>query len=385
MIKIDFSDLIYNYDNNLLDNLRGFGGETEFLKFWVPGTNSLKSFYNLIDALYEANNLDFTVHFNEDLFDQQSLDQIKNFLNIISLCKYKKSQAKIQFEIKIDKKFYNDFKKNNSTKNYKQKIEIIDEKNKIEKFISKNNIEKEYLNNLKNIKCNDYFSEKSINSENIYFGKIEKYKLTFLIENKIVTKLLHDCKDNEELKKLINIFFDICLNKSIQEVSDHSVIYLEEKIRILSNKLIKQGIILPFHGGRYFDYLNQIVREIFEEYRIKNSIEFGINKNYFKKSYDWVNLPYEEKINKIEFKLKQIKKNNFMKDDSFVVQSIDSNFRVNLAVNDEFRLLQLKKNILLEIEIKLKELDSTLEVFIDEVLDKNKLRLKNSPQTKLLS
>ena len=132
-------------------------------------------------------------------------------------------------------------------------------------------------------------------------------------------------------------------------------------------------------------YLNQIVREIFEEYRIKNSIEFGINKNYFKKSYDWVNLPYEEKINKIEFKLKQIKKNNFMKDDSFVVQSIDSNFRVNLAVNDEFRLLQLKKNILLETEIKLKELDSTLEVFIDEVLDKNKLRLKNSPQTKLLS
>ena len=68
-----------------------------------------------------------------------------------------------------------------------------------------------------------------------------------------------------------------------------------------------------------------------------------------------------------------------------MVQSIDSNFRVNLAVNDEFRLLQLKKNILLETEIKLKELDSTLEVFIDEVLDKNKLRLKNSPQTKLLS
>jgi len=46
--------------------------------------------------------------------------------------------------------------------------------------------------------------------------------------------------------------------------------------------------------------------------------------------------------------------------------------------------LQLKKNILLEIEIKIKKLDDTLEVFVDEVLDKNKLRLKNSPQTKLL-
>jgi len=385
MIKIDFSDLISNYDDNLLDNLRGFGSKTEFLKFWVPGTNLLKSFYNLIDALYEANNHDFTIYFNEDLFDQRSLDQIKNFLNIISLCKYKKSQAKIKIEIQIDKKFYNDFKKNNSTGNYKQKIEIIDEKNKIEKFISKKNIEKEYLDNLKNIKCNDYFSENSINSQNIFVGKLEKYKLTFLIENKIVTKLLHDCKDNEELQILINIFFDICLNKSIQEVSDHSVIYLEEKIRTSSNDLIKEGIILPSHGGRYFDYLNQIVREIFEKYRVKNSIEFGINKNYFKKSYDWVNLPEVEKIKKIEFILKKIRDDNLMSDESIIVQSIDNNFKVNLVINEEFRRLQLKKNILLQTEIKLKKLDNTLEVFIDEVLDKNKLRLKNSPQTKLLS
>ncbi len=385
MIKIDFEDLIYNYDENLLDNLRGFGSETEFLKFWVPGTNSLKSFYNLVDALYEANNLDFNVYFNESLFDQQSLNKIRNFLNTISLYKYIKSEAKIQIEIKIEKKLYKDFKKNNLTGNYKQKTEILDEKNKIEKFISKNNIEKQYLNNLKSIKCNNYFSDKSIKSENIYFGKIEKYKLTFLIENKIVTKLFHNCKDNKELKKLIDIFFDICLNKSIQEVSDHSVIYLEEKIRILSNDLIKQGIILPSHGGQYFDNLNEVVREIFEEYKVKNSIEIGVNKNYFKKSYDWVNLPEVEKIKKIEFLLKQIRDNNFLSDESLLVQSIDNNFKVNLSINDEFRRLQLKKNILLQTEIKLKELDNTLEVFIDEVLDKNKLRLKNSPQTKLLN
>ena len=385
MIKIDFEDLIYNYDENLLDNLRGFGSETEFLKFWVPGTNSLKSFYNLVDALYEANNLDFNVYFNESLFDQQSLNKIRNFLNTISLYKYIKSEAKIQIEIKIEKKLYKDFKKNNLTGNYKQKTEILDEKNKIEKFISKNNIEKQYLNNLKSIKCNNYFSDKSIKSENIYFGKLEKYKLTFLIENKIVTKLFHNCKDNKELKKLIDIFFDICLNKSIQEVSDHSVIYLEEKIRILSNDLIKQGIILPSHGGQYFDNLNEVVREIFEEYKVKNSIEIGVNKNYFKKSYDWVNLPEVEKIKKIEFLLKQIRDNNFLSDESLLVQSIDNNFKVNLSINDEFRRLQLKKNILLQTEIKLKELDNTLEVFIDEVLDKNKLRLKNSPQTKLLN
>ena len=142
---------------------------------------------------------------------------------------------------------------------------------------------------------------------------------------------------------------------------------------------------MPSHGGKYFDHLNNVVREIFDEYKVKNSIEIGINKNYFKKSYDWVNLPEVEKIKKIEFVLKQIRDDNFISDESFVVQSIDNNFKVNLAINEEFKRLQLKKNILLQTEIKLKKLDNTLEVFIDEVLDKNKLRLKNSPQTKLLN
>jgi uncharacterized protein YggL (DUF469 family) len=57
---------------------------------------------------------------------------------------------------------------------------------------------------------------------------------------------------------------------------------------------------------------------------------------------------------------------------------------VYFFVKKDFKDLQLKKNILLEIEVKIKKLDDTLEVFVDEVLDKNKLRLKNSPQTKLL-
>ena len=224
MIKIDLSDLISKYDENLLDNLRGFGGETDFLKFWVPGTNSLKSFYNLIDALYEANNYDFTLLFRENLFDKKSLDNLRDFLNKISSYKFDRSQTRFKFEIKIDKRLYIYNKKNNFSKNYKQKTEIVDKKNKIKKFVSQNNLERQYINNLKNIKCNDYFSNKIVNSENIFFREFKKYRLNFIIENKIVIKLFHNCEDNDELRKLINKFFDICLNKNIQEVSDHSVI-----------------------------------------------------------------------------------------------------------------------------------------------------------------
>ena len=70
-------------------------------------------------------------------------------------------------------------------------------------------------------------------------------------------------------------------------------------------------------------------------------------------------------------------------DKSILISKIENNFKINLDVDKNFSKLQSEKNILLEIETKLKTLDQTLEVFIGEILDQNKLRLKNSPQKKI--
>ena len=64
MLKINFKDLIKNYDNSLLDNLRGFGKNEDYLKFWVPGTNNYQSFLNLIDALMESKIHEFKISLN---------------------------------------------------------------------------------------------------------------------------------------------------------------------------------------------------------------------------------------------------------------------------------------------------------------------------------
>jgi hypothetical protein len=64
---------------------------------------------------------------------------------------------------------------------------------------------------------------------------------------------------------------------------------------------------------------------------------------------------------------------------------IENDFKIFLELDNQFRLLQKSKNLLLEIEILLKSLEPALEVFIAEVIDQNKLRLKNSPQKNLLA
>ena len=390
MDKIDFNDLLDNYNTNLLNNLRGFGGNEEYLKFYVPGTSPIKSFFNLIDALLEAQELEFLIYYKKNSLGKSFYDEVNLFLKKIGISEEKTNESLVNLKIKIDINLYKIFQEQKryeikKTDLIKINTNKIDTKKKILIFKSEKKLNQPYLDNIHKVKTNEYFSKKIINHENLFTGKIDEFHLNFVIENRIINKVFHDCENDKTIKKLLNIFFDICINKNIQEAAEHAVIYLEEKIRITNNELIKPGIILPSHAGTYFDELNNIIRKVFKEFTLKNSAEFGINKNYFKKSYHWVNLAEEAKIEKINFILKEIAQKYNLTHQSIIVQSIDSNFKVNLGVDNAFKRLQLKKNMLLEIEIKLKKLDDTLEVFVDELLDRNKLRLKNSPQTKLIN
>jgi len=379
VLKINFKDLIKNYDNSLLDNLRGFGKNEDYLKFWVPGTNNYQSFLNLIDALMESKIYEFKISLNNLNNENNFLKNVKELLNNVSV--YNKETDNENYVIKLDKLRYLDFKKKNKKVSDKR-LEFKIDTTKIAK-IEKNdeNLIFSYQDTLKNFYPKSHYSEKITKNENTYLSKFNGIKLYFEIEKNIIINVFHDSSANTIIEKLINTFFELIINKNIQEAADHGVIYLEETIRNQKKTKVSKGIILPRQGGEYFNILNNIIRNVFSEYKIKNNINFDINRNYFKISESWKNLSYKEKINKINKILFEIKeKYSMLTDKSILISKIENNFKINLDVDKNFSKLQSEKNILLEIETKLKTLDQTLEVFIGEILDQNKLRLKNSPQ-----
>ena len=373
MQQINFKKLLKNYNQNLLKNLRGFGKEDEYLKFWVPGTDNYQSFMNLVDALVESKIYEFQISLEDAFQDDIILRKIENILNKISTLKKKDLNI---YEINIDKREYFSFKdKNKNKKNIKIKRDPKLDKTKIAKKLRNNeNLTSIYRESLSKFNPKNYFTKKIKHDEKSLKEKFDEINLYFEIENDILVNVYHDKNNNTLEEKFINLFFDIIINKNIQEAADHSVIYLEEKLRVFDNTKVSNGIILPGQGGEYFNILNNIIRNVFSEYKNKN-------KNYFKISKEWLKLPEEDKLDKINKILDEIKKQNpILKFDSILVNKIENNFKINLDVDKNFSMLQSKKNILLEIEKKLKVLDQTLEVFIEEILDQNKLRLKNSPQ-----
>lgn len=381
MLEINLKELIKSYDQNLLDNLRGFGREDEFLKFYVPGTNEYQSFLNLVDALVETEILSFKVIFEVADGKNSLTEEIKTFLSKISKFDIEKDKSfeRVSIEININKYKNSQINRRNQSKEViKQKI---DNTKHVAIFGINENIKIEYKENLRLFNPKSFYKENFLEDENIFTEEIEDIKIYAHIEKNLIQNLYHNNNKKSDLQKLIDMFFEIILKKNVQEASDHGVIYLEEKIRTINDKIIHNGIVLPGQAGRYFNQINDSIRNIYNNYKKKFNIEFGVNKNYFEISKNWKDLDYNSKLEKINLILNEIcRNNNTLSSESITINKIENNFKVYLNIDKDFIQLQKEQNLLLKIEISLKKLDDTLEVFIDEILDKNKLRLKNSPQ-----
>lgn len=378
MLEINFKKLLINYDQNLLDNLRGFGKDDEYLKFWVPGTNEYQSFLNLIDALVESKVFEVKILFDNEL---KSLAIIENFLENISEIDKEVNKELINFKIKINLDNYNKFREKKFNENKKSETNKVDTTKYVKIFSITDFINPIYKDNLYKILSKSFFSENKIENKNIFYSNIDNFFVGIHVENKIIINSFHNVKDDSDLKKILDIFFEIILNKNIQEAADHGTIYLEEKIRNVDTNIKSDGIILPGQAGLCFNILNKIIRQVYVEYKSKNNLEFDVNRNYFNTSEKWINLSENDKIKKINLVIKNICENHKLDGQkSISVNKIENNFKVYLNVSETFKKVQEKKNLLLLLETNLKNLDNTLEVFIDEILDQNKLRLKNSPQ-----
>ena len=292
MLKINFKELISSYDQNLLDNLRGFGKDDEYLKFWVPGTDNYQSFLNLIDALIESKILKFKISFKKVSNENELFKKIDETLMNIS--NFDKNNC--DYEIILDNNKYSEFKVKDKKK-FEQEVELKIDNTKITTIEKNNeNLNSFYKENLAHFTPNNYYINKIQLNENIFKKSFTEIDLFFEIKNEIIINVFHNSNKSSDIEKLINLFFDLIINKNIQEAADHGVIYLEEKIRKFNNIKVTPGIILPNQGGEYFNVLNRIIRSIFKNYQVKNNLKFDVNKNYFIMTEKWKLFKKKEKL-----------------------------------------------------------------------------------------
>lgn len=86
---LDYADLVARYEAGLVDNLRSFGFQTDYLDLWVPDENLSRSLLNLFDAAAEAGHKSLAVRISAEAAAD---------LKLAKLTDQAASRGQVQFE-----------------------------------------------------------------------------------------------------------------------------------------------------------------------------------------------------------------------------------------------------------------------------------------------
>ena len=203
----------------------------------------------------------------------------------------------------------------------------------------------------------------------------EKFVFNFCYDEKIrkFSEVNFSEKKMNELEK--KILTEACLlfpKCNMQELYEHLIIRIENKLRDFS-KITYSGTILPENVSKEYDYFQKFFRKLLKKY-IKDELNNKINFQAIKPNSDWIYLNDDQKKRKI---YDQLKKYNYPQSASSaeikiirIENKIDI-FLDLLNIND----IDTKNKLCLVIEIYLKKnLDESLNIYLETVVDKNKLR-----------
>ena len=195
-----------------------------------------------------------------------------------------------------------------------------------------------------------------------YDEKLKKFKEINYSEKKL----------NELEKKILDeacVLFPHC---SIQELYEHLIIRIENKLRNYEKTLYK-GVVLPENVSKEYYYFQSFFRNLLKPY-VKNELNSKINFQAIKPNNNWIYLNDDQKKRKIYDTLKKFKYPNSALD--IEVQIIRIEKKVDIFL-DLLKMTDIdtKNKLCLDLEIYLKKnLDESLNVYLETVVDKNKLR-----------
>ena len=196
-----------------------------------------------------------------------------------------------------------------------------------------------------------------------------KLAINFNIQNYKVNTLDFEIINGDygRYKEHLQFLSQFVQNKKIQEVYDHATLYVMEKF---SKKTLTKILLVKNHNEQFYrdlqDLLRSIAREIIREYPVKKTINFS----YKNTSSWWLLLSANEKEKIIYDNFE--KQTNLSKEDIKIL-NIEKN-KITVEFLGEIKP-ETKAKTLLDMEYFLrKNVESTLELFVEEMKDQSKLR-----------
>lgn len=203
----------------------------------------------------------------------------------------------------------------------------------------------------------------------------EKFILNFEYDEKL-EKFLKMNFQNKKLNELENKILDeICslfTKCNLQELYEHLIIRVENKLRDFK-KVNYDGIVFAENLSSEYKYFKNFFREFLKPY-IKKDLKKSINFQTLKPDRNWLSLSIEQQKEKIYAQLEGYSDlNHELVKKLKVIRIVDKvDIYIELPTISD---INSKNKLCLDIEIYLKKnLDESLNIYLETAMDKNKIR-----------
>ncbi len=78
MDALNYEELVSEFNNKLVTQLRGHGAAVEFLEMWVPDADTVRSLLNMIEAAQAYGQKDICVRVAKDTLSTAQFDQLRS-------------------------------------------------------------------------------------------------------------------------------------------------------------------------------------------------------------------------------------------------------------------------------------------------------------------
>ena len=381
MDYIDYSSITKNFNNDLVDKLRGHGESDETLSLWVPNENIISSLSNLLAAIKESSKDKYFLKINESLISEFEIKQlIKSQVGLFDIS-FKSKEKFFYIDIinlnKISSEISNlvDSKAKEVVKNvnYEYGISYVKEvDSQLNKTISKYSNSNNF--SLKNSTPNKFDISAETEKVSIYINLDQNYNIqNFFYKS-----------DHLLLTGLCEVLGSFSINLPYKEFFEHGMLKVMHKLVEETKNFKIDGILLANNLGPEFVIMNNLIASTKFKFEDHSNLMFNDFNNI--NFYDsppkeiWLEKTKADREKNLFEMISFFEKNNNLQENSILFLKIDNDLnnwpiRIYVSIDeDKINILSKPKYIRELEEFLRKKLDNKLQIYYEESKDQNKIR-----------
>lgn len=384
--RINYEQLVATYLENLTTVLRGFNSapEYEFLATWVHDEDDTRSIQNIVEAAYGAGLAEVSIYIGPTTLRRLDPSRLQALVGHFGNVCVKNEGAGIELSVSFTAaappptldvavsyvKSRENIKPQPKKSHHRTAVAVLPQGSERADWIQ---LHPAYLGGLKKVleHCSHEGLLSSGPESELLRVAHQEATLTALVDpsTHVIRKVAHHGAVSDVQRGLLECLCVVIEGRPIQECSDHAVIRVEEHLRDHSRPRVVSGVVLPENASPAFCLLTRLTRELLVQYRQKTGYNDTKNFHDDPASERWRALSADDRLERLRTAV-----GRHALGDGVEVVSIQGDKRVVVEVGGEFDSAE-EQTRLLELERHLKEtIEPTLQLYMEPMMDKNKLR-----------